>query len=106
MPKIIKNHYPKEVIIAGDNDSQTGSKTFELTQKACDALKEKGVQAMVIIPKQIKGFEKTDWNYVLKVQGISELRRQLHLEDISGSKSTQMLIDDFIANHVLCVCLI
>ena len=54
---------------------------------------------MVIIPKQIKGFEKTDWNDVLKVQGISELRRQLHLEDISGSKSTQMLIDDFIANE-------
>lgn len=99
LAKIIKNHYPKEVIIAGDNDSQTGSKTFELTQKACDALKEKGVQAMVIIPKQIKGFEKTDWNDVLKVQGISELRRQLHLEDISGSKSTQMLIDDFIANE-------
>ncbi|MEI6094362.1 MAG: MobF family relaxase [Gammaproteobacteria bacterium] len=99
LAKIIKNHYPKEVIIAGDNDSQSGSKTLELTQKAANNLKEKGIQATVIIPKQIDGFEKTDWNDVLKIQGISELRRQLHIEDISGTKNNAMLIDNFIKDE-------
>jgi conjugative transfer relaxase protein TraI len=78
--KIIKNQFPSHVIIAGDNDQQPKSKTFKLTLKAQELLGNQGIKSTVIFPKQIDGFEKTDWNDVLKHQGINEIKAQLGIQ--------------------------
>lgn len=75
--KIIKSFFPARVIIGGDSDKQPESKTFEITQNAQNILKEEGINAEIIIPRQIQNLEKTDWNDVLKLQGLSEVRKQL-----------------------------
>lgn len=78
--KMIKSYFPSRVIIAGDNDNQPQSKTLEITQKAQETLKSEGVNAEIIVPHQINNLDKTDWNDVLKQQGISEVKKQLGIE--------------------------
>lgn len=80
--KVIKNYFPKEVIIAGDNDKNLKSKTYELTEKACLSLKSDGFNVRTIFPNSINTLEKTDWNDVLKQQGIQEVKKQLGIEQV------------------------
>lgn len=60
----IKSFYPKEVIIAGDNDPLAKTNktnmtdTLKITQGAQDALKRKGIHAKLIIPQPLPGQEK------------------------------------------------
>jgi conjugative transfer relaxase protein TraI len=80
LSKLIKSYFPNQVIIAGDNDRQPGSKTHELTQKAQESLKQEGINSQINFPKQITSLEKTDWNDVLKVHGVLEVRKQLGID--------------------------
>ncbi|WP_347251918.1 MobF family relaxase [Legionella sp.] len=82
---IIKSFYPKEVIIAGDNDTlaktnkTTKTDTLKITQKAQEALKNEGIHAKLIIPQPLPGKEKTDWNDVHRSQGLVSVQQQLDL---------------------------
>jgi hypothetical protein len=79
LSRIIKNHYPTEVIIAGDNDSLSKNNTFDITKQAQESLKKEGVLSKIIIPQAINGKEKTDWNDVHKIEGIIHVQKQLGL---------------------------
>ena len=86
LSKIIKSFYPNQVIIGGDNDKQPHSKTHELTQKAQELLKQEGINSIIQFPKQIENLEKTDWNDVLKQQGIGEVKKQLGIDSIKKNE--------------------
>jgi len=79
LSRIIKNHFPTEVIIAGDNDSLSKNNTTNITNDAQEALKKEGVISTIIIPKPIDGKEKTDWNDVHKIEGLDRVKQQLGL---------------------------
>ena len=79
LSRIIKNHYPTEVIIAGDNDTLSKNNTFDVTKHAQALLKQEGVASKIIIPKAINGGAKTDWNDVHKSEGINQVKEQLGL---------------------------
>jgi conjugative transfer relaxase protein TraI len=79
LSRIIKNHYPTEVIIAGDNDSLSKNNTFDTTKHAQELLKKEGVVSKIIIPKAINGQEKTDWNDVHKTEGLLLVQKKLGL---------------------------
>lgn len=83
--KIITKFSPKEIIIAGDNDTQSNSRTFEITIEAQKILAKTGIPTSVKIPDKIDNLEKTDWNDVHKINGIAELKRQLGIEDKSSN---------------------
>jgi len=93
LSKIIKSFYPNQVIIGGDNDKQPNSKTHELTQKAQELLKKEGINSSIHFPKQIENLEKTDWNDVLKQQGIGEVRKQLGIDFLKNNEITFSQID-------------
>lgn len=96
--KLIKNFEPNRVIISGDNDGN--AKTLDTTKMAAIALKKDGINAEVIFPNKINGLDKTDWNDVLKKQGISELIRQLSKEKTAylfkESDEKQLLVDSYL----------
>lgn len=76
---LIKNFHPNEIIIAGDNDVLSKNNTLKATQDAQVSLKAEGVTAKIIIPKNIPGREKTDWNDVHRLKGINSVKNELGL---------------------------
>ncbi|GGG06987.1 AAA family ATPase [Cysteiniphilum litorale] len=79
MKDMIERFNPSEVIIAGDNDGVT-SQSYALTYEAQAALKAQGIDARVILPQNIEGFKKTDWNDVLVHQHVDDISEQMGLD--------------------------
>ena len=76
---LIKRYHPKEVIIAGDNDTLSKNKTLEITHEARKFYENCGFISHIIMPKLLPGMEKTDWNDVHRVQGIQGVKNELGL---------------------------
>lgn len=76
---LIKNFFHTSVVIAGDNDSQAKNNTTKMTLEAQETLKNLGINAEIITPRNIDGRAKTDWNDVHKSQGLQEVKSQLGL---------------------------
>lgn len=81
---IIKSYHPKDIIIAADNDSLANKNTEKTTLDALNQLKEEGINARIIMPKNMDNKEKTDWNDIHKSLGINEVIQQLGLEKIAN----------------------
>ncbi|WP_440652060.1 DUF7146 domain-containing protein [Cysteiniphilum sp. 19S12-1] len=79
MKDMIEYFNPSEVIIAGDNDG-VDSKSYALTYEAQAALKAQGIDVRVILPQNIEGFKKTDWNDVLVHQHVDDISEQMGLD--------------------------
>lgn len=93
---LIKNFHPNEIIIAGDNDSLSKNNTPKITKDALETLKNEWENAKMIIPKNIQGREKTDWNDVHKSQGLINVKHQLglvtdnqHIHEIANKLSNE-----------------
>lgn len=74
---LIKRFHPKEVIIAGDNDTLSKNKALNITYEAQNHYKVNGIDTRIIIPKSLPGMEKTDWNDVHKSYGLSAIKEQI-----------------------------
>ncbi|WP_115711893.1 MobF family relaxase [Legionella sainthelensi] len=79
LSQLIKSFHPNEIIIAGDNDFGSKNNTLKITIEAQEHLQKHGVNAQVIIPKNIPGRGKTDWNDVHQLQGLNQVKHQLGL---------------------------
>ncbi|WP_298624825.1 MobF family relaxase [uncultured Legionella sp.] len=77
LSSLIKRFHPKEVIIAGDNDTLSKNKALNITHEAQNNYKENGINTRIIIPKSLPGMDKTDWNDVHKSYGLSAIKEQL-----------------------------
>lgn len=82
-----KTFFPREVIIAGDNDIASGNKTQQTTALAEKTLQDKGLPVRTISPLKIPGMDKTDWNDVHKKMGLEEVKNQLGIDRSIGVKS-------------------
>lgn len=87
---LIKRYHPKELIIAGDNDTLSKNKTLEITHEARKFYENCGFSSHIIMPKLLPGMEKTDWNDVHRVQGIQGVKSGLGL---SKDKTTNWVIN-------------
>ncbi|WP_131783887.1 MobF family relaxase [Legionella gresilensis] len=76
---LIKSFHPNEIIIAGDNDSNAKSNTLKITSEVQEHLQKNGMNAKIMIPKNIEGREKTDWNDVHQLKGIQAVKNELGL---------------------------
>lgn len=65
---VIKTYAPKQVFIAADNDGEAAA-SRKTTEKACQALREQGIDVRIIYPSLLANRVKTDWNDVLIEQG-------------------------------------
>ena len=74
MADVIKTYAPDKVIIAADNDGLASSARLT-TEKACQTLKNQGVDARIAYPPMLAGKDKTDWNDVLVDGGIDALSK-------------------------------
>lgn len=92
--EVIKSFNPSEVIIAGDNDSNSKVDITKQTLMAADVLKENGIDAKVIFPEKIIGQSKTDWNDVLKYHGEESLKNQLEKAINENHKSPDIMDED------------
>lgn len=96
--KLIKSFDPNHVVIAGDNDGD--SKTMDTTKMAALVLKKQGINTDIVLPNKIDGLDKTDWNDVLKIQGASEITRQLSAEKmfclVKKNDEIQLLVDSYL----------
>ena len=80
--EVVKVLNPKELIIAGDNDgnhTKAAENTRMTTKKAVMAFQEAGLPTRAIYPNAIKELKKTDWNDVLKHEGVASVRAQLEV---------------------------
>ncbi|MCX7120132.1 MAG: conjugative relaxase [Legionellales bacterium] len=82
--KLIKVFEPNRVIIAGDNDGD--SKTLDTTKMAALSLKKEGIKSEIVLPKKIEGLDKTDWNDVLKTEGVKSVSNQLNFDKLNNNK--------------------
>ena len=82
--KLIKAFEPNRVIIAGDNDGD--SKTLDTTKMAALSLKKEGIKSEIVLPKKIEGLDKTDWNDVLKTEGVKSVSNQLNFDKLNNNK--------------------
>lgn len=89
--KLIKQQFPQEVVIAGDNDLKSKNSTWESTQKAKEELERQGLNVKIILPQGLNNKQKTDWNDVHQQQGIPELRCQLGLIKVP-KKANDMVV--------------
>ncbi|STX83833.1 TraI [Legionella donaldsonii] len=80
---LIKSFYPSEVIIAGDNDLASKNNTAKITEEAKEALMREGLDIKIIMPQNLPGREKTDWNDVHCSQGLNQVKHQLGLNEIN-----------------------
>ncbi|OIN85056.1 viral (Super1) RNA helicase family protein [Francisella sp. TX07-6608] len=81
LDKFIKANNYKEVIIAADNDG-IDSHAAKLTKEAQLKLQEQGISTKIIEPHKIAGLAKTDFNDVLKIQGLDVLKEQIKIPEI------------------------
>lgn len=79
LSSVIKRFHPKEVIIAGDNDTLSKNKALEITFEAQKQYKQNGIESRITIPKALPKMTKTDWNDVHKTNGLVALKEQLGL---------------------------
>lgn len=68
MAEVIKTYSPQKVIIAADNDGHD-SASRKTTEKACDSLRNQGIDVRIAYPKALPNRTKTDWNDILVHQG-------------------------------------
>lgn len=80
---LIKSFYPSEVIIAGDNDLASKNNTAKITEEAKEALMRESLDIKIIMPQNLPGREKTDWNDVHCSQGLNQVKHQLGLNEIN-----------------------
>lgn len=86
LAELVKRFKPSEVIIAADNDGQAAH-TKNTTEKAAEVLNKAQLNTRVIYPDALNGRDKTDWNDVLKHQGIAAVKEQLQMnkQDINSN---------------------
>ncbi|MBA2710468.1 MAG: AAA family ATPase [Tatlockia sp.] len=75
MAEVIKGYAPKGVFIAADNDGEA-SAAFKTTAKACETLRNKGIDARLVMPDALPNRLKTDWNDILVAHGKEALGHQ------------------------------
>ncbi|HIF0232775.1 TPA: MobF family relaxase [Legionella pneumophila] len=89
LSSIIKRFHPKETIIAGDNDTLSKNSALKITHEAQNHYKNNGINTEIFIPKPLPKMEKTDWNDVHKLAGLSAIREQLGLTN-SNTKTPDL----------------
>lgn len=77
MVDVIKAHAPKQVFIAADNDGEF-SDSGKTTKKACQILRNQGIDVRIVVPDGLPGREKTDWNDILVNLGKNALETMFH----------------------------
>lgn len=92
LDKLIKANNYKEVIIVADNDG-IDSYAGRLTKDAQLKLQEQGISTGIIEPNKIDGLSKTDFNDILKVQGLDVLKEQI-LSNVAEIKKEFTAIED------------
>ncbi len=75
---VIEALKPKQIIIAADNDGENAATRYQIEESAMKL----GDQVIVKYPAAVQGLQKTDWNDVLKGQGIEGVRMQFDTQDI------------------------
>lgn len=105
MADVIKTYAPEKVIIAADNDGES-SATRKTTEKACQSLRNQGIDACIVYPPMLVHKTKTDWNDILVEQGSQELENIFKKgveESLSfyekGVPITEKLAVDFFGDH-------
>jgi Ti-type conjugative transfer relaxase TraA len=88
MAEVIKTYAPDKVIIAADNDGLDSS-TRLTTEKACETLKNQGIDARIAYPPLLADKNKTDWNDVLVNGGMDALSKAFH----ASVSNTQFLYE-------------
>ena len=61
MGEVINAYAPKQVFIAADNDGDDSS-SRKTTEKACQALRDQGIDVRIVYPSLLAYRVKTDWN--------------------------------------------
>lgn len=72
---VIKTYAPKTIILAADNDGEL-SASRKTTEKACQTLRNEGLDVRIVYPDMLEGRVKTDWNDVLVEKGKKALAQQ------------------------------
>lgn len=79
LASLIKNYYSNEIILAGDNDTKAKNNTLQMTLDAQAHLQRQGIEVQIVMPNNIVGRLKTDWNDVHQLKGLNEVKQQLGL---------------------------
>lgn len=84
---VINELKPKQVIIAADNDGENAETRYQIE----DSARKLGDNIEVRYPGQLADQKKTDWNDVLKTQGLEGVRMQFELQSLRATAAEKYL---------------